>query len=57
MIRVEIQTCGQHVVLVIKAPDDGADVELAGTADQWRDFSNGLGEAIMHVAERNRVMT
>ena len=57
MIRVEIQTCGRFVVLVIKAPDDGADVEIVMTADECRDFSNGLGEAIMRAAERNRVMT
>ena len=57
MIRVEIATCGRYVVLVIKAPDDGADVEIVMTADECRDFSNGLGEAIMRAAERNRVMT
>jgi hypothetical protein len=45
------------VVLVIKAPDDGADVEIVMTADECREFCNGLGEAIMRVSERTGVMT
>lgn len=56
MIRVEIKASGRYVRLVIKAPDDGADVEIVMTADECRGFSNGLGEAIKRVAERNRVM-
>jgi hypothetical protein len=57
VIRVEIATCGRYVVLVIKAPDDGADVEIVMTADECREFCNGLGEAIMRVSERTGVMT
>jgi hypothetical protein len=56
-VKVEIHTGGRFVVLVIKAPDDGADVEIVMTADDCRSFVNGLGEAIMRVADRNRVMT
>ena len=57
MVRVEIQTSGRFVVLLIKAPDDGADVQILMDADECRGFSNGLGEAIMRVAERTQVMT
>jgi hypothetical protein len=57
VIKVEIHTCGPYVALVIKAPDDGADVEIVMTADECREFSNGLGEAIKNVSERTRVMT
>jgi hypothetical protein len=49
VIRTEIAVCGGYVVLLIHAPDDGAEVQPFMTADECRQFSNGLGEAILRL--------
>lgn len=51
MIRTEICVYDGHVVLVITNPDDGAVVEIVMSPDECRQFSNGLGEAILRLAQ------
>ena len=48
MVRTEICVYDRHVVLLITAPDDTV-VEIVMTADECRQFSNGLGEAILRL--------
>lgn len=51
VIRTEICVYDGHVVLVITNPDDGAVVEIVMSPDECRQFSNGLGEAILRLAQ------
>ena len=50
VIRTEIAVCAGHVVLLISSPDDGTVVEIVMTADECREYANGLGEAILRLA-------
>jgi hypothetical protein len=50
VIRTEIAVCGGRVVLVCTS-DDGDVLEIVMSADEARQFSNGLGEAILRVSK------
>jgi hypothetical protein len=49
VIRTEIAVHGGYVVLLISSPDDDAVVEIVMTADECRQYVNGLGEAILRL--------
>ena len=49
MIRTEIAVHGGYVVLLISDEDDGAALQIAMTADECREYVNGLGEAILRL--------
>jgi hypothetical protein len=47
MVRTEIAVHGGYVVLLINDEDDGGAVQIVMTADQCREYVNGLGRAIL----------
>jgi hypothetical protein len=49
VIRTEIAVHGGYVVLLISSPDDGTTVTISMTADECRQYVNGLGEAILRL--------
>jgi hypothetical protein len=49
VIRTEISVCGAYVVLTMA--DDGDVMEIWLSADECREYVNGLGEAILRLTQ------